>query len=263
LRPDLGRILSDGTIEYLGRKDAQFKLRGVRGEPGEIEANLTAHPAVRNAVVRIHNDSSGMQRLIAYVRTAGGAASLAKELREFLRTRLPEQMIPEVFIELDQMPLLPSGKIDRLNLPIPNGATLATLRTMVEGRTEVERGLRSIWIEVLERDDISIDDNFFDVGGHSLSGMRVLSRVRRDFQVDLPIRLLFDKPTIANLSFEIEQRKADRRSATPSLEVSSETTSSPLLDIFRAELSALPPDQADALIRSILAERSSKGKLLD
>jgi amino acid adenylation domain-containing protein len=253
---DLGRILADGTIEYLGRLDTQIKLRGVRIEPSEIEVNLAAHPLVRNSVVVVHSDSSDTQRLIAYIERSEGAGSLAEGLRGFLRARLPKQMVPAAFIELDRMPLLPSGKIDRKALPSPSWSAPATSRTIVHGQTEVERGLSSIWMEVLELDDISIDDDFFDLGGHSLSGMRVLSRVRRDFHIDLPVRTLFHKPTIAALGLEVEQRKADQGSVRPRVGAPAALTSSPLLDILKAELSALPPDQADALLRSILAERN-------
>src|SRR5262249_39727732 len=116
---DLGRFLADGTIEYLGRADQQIKLRGFRIEPGEIEANLTAHPLVRHAVVTVHGELSETQHLIAYIVRSEGSGPLTNELRSFLRSRVPDYMIPGAFIELDRLPLLPSGKLDRMALPPP------------------------------------------------------------------------------------------------------------------------------------------------
>ena len=205
---DLARMLSDGTIEYIGRKDQQIKLRGMRIEPGEIEANLNAHPLVRGSIVVVHDNSSETQRLVAYVVRAEGSESPTDKLRSFLKGRVPEYMIPAVFIELQCMPLLPSGKIDRSALPSPSPGPLAKRRTIVHGRSEIEKGLTSIWQEVLEIGDVSINDNFFDLGGHSLGALRVLARVRRDFHVDVPIRSMFNGPTIADLALEVEKLKA-------------------------------------------------------
>jgi acyl carrier protein len=252
---DLGRILGDGTIEYLGRLDQQIKLRGIRIEPGEIEANLAAHPLVRDSVIAVHGGSSEIQHLVAYVVRSEGSGSLTDELRSFLRTRLPEYMIPAVFVDLDGLPLLPSGKIDRMALPNPSSEALAKRRTIVHGRTEIEKGLISIWREVLKFDQISIDDNFFDLGGHSLSGMRVLARIRRDFHVDVPIRRLFDRPTIEELALEVEKQKG--KSVIAPVAASAQDTTA-LLKILRAELAALSPEQADAFLQSVLADRDAK-----
>jgi amino acid adenylation domain-containing protein len=252
---DLGRILGDGTIEYLGRLDQQIKLRGIRIEPGEIEANLAAHPLVRDSVIAVHGGSSEIQHLVAYVVRSEGSGSLTDELRSFLRTRLPEYMIPAVSVDLDGLPLLPSGKIDRMALPNPSSEALAKRRTIVHGRTEIEKGLISIWREVLKFDQISIDDNFFDLGGHSLSGMRVLARIRRDFHVDVPIRRLFDRPTIEELALEVEKQKG--KSVIAPVAASAQDTTA-LLKILRAELAALSPEQADAFLQSVLADRDAK-----
>jgi acyl carrier protein len=256
---DLGRILADGTVEYLGRRDEQIKLRGMRIEPGEIEANLIAHPLVRDAVVAVHGNSAETQHLTAYVVRSKGTGNLSTELRSFLRTRVPEYMIPAVFIELESMPLLPSGKIDRMSLPSPRLEALVEGRTIVQPRTEIEKGLSSIWQEVLEVDQASIDDNFFFLGGHSLSGMRVLARIRRDFHVDVPIRSLFDGPTIAELAVEVEKQKAAGASIRMAAVAPAAPGSSALLNILQAHLSSLSPDEADAFLRSVLAERNAKG----
>jgi amino acid adenylation domain-containing protein len=253
---DLGRILSDGTIEYLGRLDKQIKLRGIRIEPGEIEANLAAHPHVRDSFIAVHGGSSEIRHLVAYIVRSEGPESLTDELRSFLRARVPEYMIPAVFIELDRMPLLPSGKIDRMALPSPSSEALAKRRSIVHGRTEIEKGLISIWREVLKFDQISIDDNFFDLGGHSLSGMRVLARIRRDFHIDVPIRSLFDRPTIEGLALEVEKQKGKGAQIAPVAAGAQDTTA--LLNILRAELSALSPEQVDAFLQSVLADKDAK-----
>jgi amino acid adenylation domain-containing protein len=250
---DLGRMLSDGTIEYLGRMDQQIKLRGMRIEPGEIEANLNAHPLVRDSVVAVHGDTSEAQRLVAYIVRTEGSESLTDKLRSFLNGRVPEYMIPAVFIELQSMPLLPSGKIDRSALPSPSPGSLAKRRTIVNGRSEIEKRLTSIWEEVLGRGDVSINDNFFDLGGHSLGGLRVLARVRRDFHVDVPIRSLFEGPTIADLALEVEKLKA--QGTTVQTIAPHSPGSSALVDILRAELASLSSDQMDAILQSVLAEK--------
>ena len=255
---DLGRILADGTIEYFGRLDQQIKLRGMRIEPGEIEANLTTHPLVRDAVVAVHDHSSETRQLVAYIVRSEGSGSLTDELRSFLRARVPEYMVPAVFVELQCMPLLPSGKIDRSALPRPRLDSLAKRRTIVQGRTEIEKRLSSIWQEVLELYEISIDDNFFDLGGHSLSGMRVLARVRRDFYVDVPIRSLFEKPTIAELALEVEKLKAQNSTVQVAPIAPDSSGSSPLLNVLRAQLGTLPPDQVDAILQSVLAEKNAR-----
>jgi acyl carrier protein len=253
---DLGRMLSDGTIEYLGRTDQQIKLRGIRIEPGEIEANLNAHPLVRDSVIAVHRDSSETQHLVAYVVRSEGSEPLTDELRSFLKRRVPEYMIPAVFIELQRMPLLPSGKIDRIALPSPSLGSLAKRRTVIHGRTEIEKGLISIWQEVLELYDVSINDNFFDLGGHSLSGLRVLARVRRDFHVDVPIRGLFEAPTIAELAREVEKLKGQDTTVQITAIAQQAPGSSALLNIVRAELGALSTDQMDAILQSVLAEKN-------
>jgi amino acid adenylation domain-containing protein len=255
---DCGRVLANGTIEYLGRLDLQIKFLGIRIEPGEIEANLTAHPLVRDAVVAVRSDASETQRLVAYVVRSEGPSSLAEELRSFLRARLPEYMIPAVFVELDRMPLLPSGKTDRLALPSPSVDHLGKRRTTVYARTDVERTLSSIWCEVLELDQVGIDDDFFDLGGHSLSGMRVVARVRRDFLVDVPIRTLFDRSTIAELAVEIEKLKAaGATTALPAIAPAAPSSPAPL-NILRAQLNTLSPDEVKSLLQSILAEKDVK-----
>jgi amino acid adenylation domain-containing protein len=253
---DLGRIRANGTFEYLGRLDQQIKLRGIRIELGEIEANLAAHPLVRDAVIAAHGESPETRHLIAYIVRKEGSESLTDQLRSFLRARVPEYMIPATFVELDRLPLLPSGKIDRTALPSPSLGPL--VKTIVEGRTEIEKGLVSIWREVLKLDRVSIDENFFDLGGDSLSAMRVNSRVRRDFHVDVLIRTLFDRPTISSLAPEVEKQKARDATIRIAAIAPAAPESSGLLNIVRAELGALSPDELDVLLQSVLAEKKRK-----
>jgi amino acid adenylation domain-containing protein len=256
---DLGRVLPDGTIEYLGRSDTQLKIRGVRIEPSEIEANLLAHPLVRHAAVAARGDLPELRQLVGYViLSEEKTESTTDDIRGFLRTRLPDYMVPSVLVELDRLPVLPSGKIDRLALPTPSPALSARRHLLVGPRDQIEEMLSSIWQEVLERKDFGIEDDFFDLGGHSLTAMRVLARVRRDFSVDISIRRLFDNPTIAALGAEVRTQQDAGATAQSSSVAPTSHKSPALLDALRAGLSSLSPDQLNALVESVNAERRGK-----
>ncbi len=216
---DRARWHPDGNIEYLGRLDTQTKLRGVRIELGEIEANLLAHPLVRQAVVAVTWHTSEAARLTAYVVGHDGAALPPEELRAFLRARLPLYMVPGSFVELAEMPLLPSGKVDRRALPEPPTGGAPAERPHIEPRSEVERQLSGIWRELLDVKEFGVTDNFFDLGGDSLLAMRVLARIRKAFQVEVSIRSLFDGPSIDGLGKAIEEAKVS--GAVPRVPVSS------------------------------------------
>nr|QEO74780.1 AMP-dependent synthetase and ligase [uncultured bacterium] len=214
---DVGRFLRDGDIEYLGRIDQQVKVRGFRIELGEIEAVLASHPAVREAAVIVHEDQSGDKRLVAYV-----AGVEATGLREYLRERLPEYMVPNVFVPLDELPLTRNGKVDRRALPDPAQTRLEE-RVYVTPRTPLEEVLCGIWADVLKLDQVGIDDNFFELGGHSLLATQLISRVRTSFQVELPLRALFQQPTVAGLALSIEAAQmAEQKLAPPVVRVSRE-----------------------------------------
>ena len=211
---DRARYLADGDIEYLGRVDQQVKIRGYRIEPGEIEAQLSAHDAVRDVVV-VSRDDDGEKRLVAYVvaqarQTAGtnGSSQRASlpidDLRRHLRERLPEYMVPTNWVLLDQLPLTPNGKVDRKALPEPGRARLDTGQSFVAPQTLIEEVLAAIWKEVLRLDVVGRDDNFFWLGGHSLLATQIVSRVRESFHVDLPLRSIFESPTLVELSERIE-----------------------------------------------------------
>jgi amino acid adenylation domain-containing protein len=256
---DLGRVLADGTLEYLGRADLQVKIRGIRIEPGEIEANLTSYPSIRQAAVVVHGESQDTKKLVAYLVMSESSANSINDIRDYLKARLPDYMIPAIFIPMESLPVLPSGKINRLALPSPQQGSLGRREQLVRPRNAIEEKLCSIWCEVLELDEVGIDDNFFDVGGHSLSGMRVLARVRRDLRVDIPIRRLFDHPTIGELAVEVARKAEQANQGTKPVEVSNGESSS-LLDVLRTGLRALSSEERDALLTSLLAEKSAKSE---
>ncbi len=199
---DLGRYLPNRDIEYRGRIDAQIKIRGFRVELEEIEAALRRHADVREVVVISRGEKPVEQRLVAYVVTAERTPTIS-ELNGFLRHKLPEYMVPSVFVFLDTLPLTSNGKIDRRNLPDPDQSRPEQESSFVAPRTPVEELLAEIWAEVLRVEQVGIHDNFFELGGHSLSLTQIFSRIKRVFQVSLPLRILFDAPTIADQSAAI------------------------------------------------------------
>jgi amino acid adenylation domain-containing protein len=206
---DLSRYLPDGNIEFLGRIDHQVKIRGYRVELGEIEAVLRQHPAVSTAVVITTGESPAEKRLVAYVVTNKVGALGAADLRKFLKDRLPDYMMPSFFVMLDEMPLTPSGKVNRRALPAPDQSRPELDETFVAPRTPIEQALAEIWAEILKLEQIGIHDNFFELGGHSLLATRLISRVRDAFQVDLALRMIFEAPTVAELALRIEQSISD------------------------------------------------------
>ncbi len=205
---DLARRLADGRLVFLGRIDHQVKVRGFRIELGEVEAALLSHAGVREAVAVARADAAGMARLVAYVVPEEGEAPSASELREHLRRRLPEPMVPSALVSLASLPLTPNGKVDRKALPEPEGLGAADAG-FVAPRTPAEELLAGIWSELLGRERIGIHDNFFELGGHSLLATRVLSRLRGIFGVELPVRALFESPTVAALASQVERRREE------------------------------------------------------
>jgi amino acid adenylation domain-containing protein len=205
---DRVRWRPEGILEYLGRLDEQVKVRGFRIEPGEIEAVLSAHAEVREARVIVREDAPGDRRLVAYV--VGGVA--ADELREHLRRGLPEYMVPSAYVVLEALPLTPNGKLDRKALPAPELGSAE--EKYVAPRTPVEEVLAGIWAEVLRLERVGVEESFFELGGHSLLATRVVSRVRELFGVELPLRVLFERPTIAGLARAVED---ERRRGLPVL----------------------------------------------
>ena len=196
---DLGRYRADGTVEVAGRADRQVQVRGFRVEPGEVEAALEQHPAVRAAAVVPHRAADGSLALAAYV-VADADAPLA-ELRPHVAARLPDAMIPAAIVRLDALPLTANGKLDVRALPDPEPAAEAAF---VAPRTAAEQVVAEIWAEVLGMETVSVDANFFALGGHSLLATQVLSRVEQAFGAKLPVRALFEHPTVATLAATLE-----------------------------------------------------------
>ena len=205
---DLGRYLPDGTIEFLGREDFQVKVQGYRIELGEIEAALLDHPEVAAAVAAAVGEQLGTKRLVAYVVTAARPReaweALVEELRAHLRARLPEYMVPTVFVPLDALPLGPNGKVDRRALPAPEQA-LAERRTFVAPRTPTEEAVAAIWVELLGLPAVGAHDNFYELGGDSLLATQVLSRVREALAVELPLQTLFESVTLGALAAAVDR----------------------------------------------------------
>ena len=201
---DLARYRSDGVIDFLGRLDDQVKIRGFRVEPGEVEATLGQHPAVRQAVVLAREDRPGDKRLTAYVVPRRGRGPAASDLRRFLGERLPGQMVPSAFVVLAALPLTANGKVDRRALPAPEPVRPELESAYAGPRTAVEEVLAGIWAEVLGLERIGIHDDFFDLGGHSLLAARLIARVGDAFHMDLPLRSLFEARTIARVAELVE-----------------------------------------------------------
>ena len=195
------RFLADGALEFLGRIDHQVKLRGYRIELGEIEAVLEQHEAVKACVVLAREDVSGDKRLVAYVVADRESVD---EWRQHLKQKLPDYMVPTSFVVLDKLPLTPNGKVDRRALPAPDQSARTQAREFVGPRTPVQEILANIWREILRVKEVGIYDSFFELGGHSLLGTQVISRVRDAFQIELPLRRLFEAPTINQLAACVE-----------------------------------------------------------
>jgi amino acid adenylation domain-containing protein len=201
---DLVRYLPDGNIEFLGRIDHQVNIRGFRIELGEIEFAIARHPAIREVAVIAREDVPGDKRLIAYFVAANPAADLIEQLRSLARARMPEYMVPAHFVSLDALPRTRNGKVDRKALPAPGATDVAPRLRATTPRTPTEEMVVSAFREVLEREDFGVFDSFFDLGGHSLMAMRLMSKVRLASGIDLPIRNLFERPSVAGLAEAID-----------------------------------------------------------
>jgi acyl-CoA synthetase (AMP-forming)/AMP-acid ligase II len=204
---DQARYREDGSIEYLGRLDSQVKVRGFRIELGEVEAALNDLPSVRAAVASVQEKSAGDRRLTAHVIANQDPPPPPAELRAELQERLPRYMVPSTFLFVPSFPLTPNGKVDRNALPFPD-ETDEPVRSYVAPRDEVERAVADIWREVLGREQVGVDDNFFDLGGHSLLLARVHRQIVRRLETDVTIIDLFQHPTVASLAERIGRAEA-------------------------------------------------------
>jgi amino acid adenylation domain-containing protein len=203
---DLARYRKDGTLEFLGRVDDQVKVRGYRIELGEIEAALVAHPAVQSCKVLAVEQTPGNKQLVTYAILQGNESPSAEDLKDFLKLSLPEYMVPAQIVFMDSFPLILNGKIDRRALPAPTHGNISAAHEFVPPRTEIEKKVAAMWAELLDVEQIGIHDDFFDLGGHSLMAIKALSRIREEFDVDLPLATLLQAPTIAQLAALLHKR---------------------------------------------------------
>ncbi|MEM1391731.1 MAG: amino acid adenylation domain-containing protein [Cyanobacteria bacterium P01_H01_bin.150] len=211
---DLARYRDDGNIEYIGRIDNQVKVRGFRIELGEIEAIINAHPQVKQAVVIVKEDINNDKRLVAYV--IFEELTTAKELREYLKSQLPEYMVPSAFVTLDTLPLTPNGKVDRkaLQTADTDADTIERENEYVAPRTESEETIANIFAEVLSVKNVGIHDNFFSLGGHSLLATQLISKLRVAFSSEIPLRTVFESPTVAELEPILTKTSASNKGLT-------------------------------------------------
>ncbi|HEV7509096.1 MAG TPA: amino acid adenylation domain-containing protein [Thermoanaerobaculia bacterium] len=206
---DLGRYLPNGDLTFAGRRDQQVKIRGFRVELGEIEAALGRLSGVREAVVIARDDDSAGWRLIAYVVPSAEGATEAHDLHEALRATLPAYMIPSVVVFLDRLPLTPNLKVDRRALPDPEPGRPGN-REIAPPRDGVEQAIAAIWQRLLSLDAVGVHDNFFELGGHSLLGTRVIAALRDEFGVEIPLKALFEKPTVEALALAVAQARVEQ-----------------------------------------------------
>jgi len=205
---DLGRLLPDGRLTFVGRVDEQIKIRGFRIEPNEIICALNQHPAVRESLVLAREDSAGDKRLVAYLVQEPDSCVTPKSLRGYLRRCLPEYMLPSAFVRLEAFPLTPNGKIDRAALPAPAPENTLHDTLSAAAHTPTQQRVIEILTALLGHQKIGLEDDFFLLGGHSLLGAQLIAKLRETFQVELALRTVFDTPTVVALAEEIERLTA-------------------------------------------------------
>jgi amino acid adenylation domain-containing protein len=236
---DLARFLPDGTIEYLGRLDHQVKLRGFRIELGEIEELLNQHPGVAASTVMAREDTPGDQRLVAYL-VAGKEPVPAAILRDHLRSKLPDYMVPSAFVTLPELPLSPNGKVDRKALPKPDAEVTVDRPHFVAPGTEVEIALAKIWSDVLNLLQVGLNDNFFEIGGNSMLAMLLIRRMARELGFSIPIPVFFQNSTVGKLAAIYDREKSARVSVEPSAAAIFRASAAPDLIPFQ-ESGSRPP----------------------
>ncbi|HKG94775.1 MAG TPA: amino acid adenylation domain-containing protein [Gemmatimonadaceae bacterium] len=216
---DRARYLADGTLEFLGRGDNQVKIRGFRVEVEEVEAVLRQHPAVREAVVTALGDVGGERKLVAYFSARHKPVPTVDELRRFLKQQLPDYMVPSAFVLLEAIPRLPNQKVNRPALPAPDLSRPELESGYVAPRTPTEEVVAGVWADVLGLARVGVEDNFFALGGHSLMAARVVARIRTALSVEVPLRALFDTPTVSAMAAAVEtwRRETAARAAVPAL----------------------------------------------
>ncbi|MBE9059353.1 non-ribosomal peptide synthetase, partial [Sphaerospermopsis sp. LEGE 08334] len=257
---DLARYLADGNIEYLGRIDNQVKIRGFRIELGEIETVLNQHPDIQTSCVIAREDNPGDKRLVAYIVANQNSTPIVQELRNFLKTKLPEYMIPGAFVILESLPLTANGKIDRRALPAPDLET-TLLEKYVAPRNPIEELLTQTWLQVLKVEQIGIDDNFFELGGHSLLATQLVSRIRNIFQVELPLNKLFAAPTVRELASIITQLQQDNLELSTPLLLPREKDADLPMSFAQQRLWFLDQFEPNSVVYNIPTALHLRGKL--
>jgi len=207
---DMGRYLPDGKVEFAGRVDHQVKIRGYRVELAEIESVLYQLPTVKTSVAIAHNDIHDDQHIIAYIVATPGCTSSPDEFRRSLQAKLPAHMIPSAFILVEKLPLTPNGKLDLKALPRPGHSRPEIDDAFTAPRTYIEETLAQIWSELLKLDKVGVHDNFFALGGHSLLATQIVSRIHSAFSIELPLRQMFETPTVAGMAVVITENRANR-----------------------------------------------------
>ncbi len=248
LTGDLGRMLPDGCLEHLGRKDFQVKIRGFRVDFSEVESAILKHPGVREAIVTARQDRLGDAQLVAYFVPRGDLAPTVSSLRNFLKEKLPDYMIPAAFVRLNEIPLTTTGtaKVDRRALPDPGNARPDLDTPFATPKTSVEKELSKIWAQVLAINQVGIHDSFFDLGGHSLAATRVVSQVIKQFQLELPLQSLFESTTVATMAAVITEHQGKKVGEKE-------------LDRILTELESLTEEEA----RRLLADKSATAQRSD
>jgi amino acid adenylation domain-containing protein len=247
---DLARFSQDGRIEFIGRADQQVKIRGFRIELEEIESNLRQHPAVKESVVIAQEEMLGEKRLIAYLVAESDSMPTTQELRSFLKSKLPDFMVPTVFVLLDELPLTANGKIDRRALPAPEQGLARLEGEYEEPRNDTETALVEVWKQVLRVEQIGIRDDFFEVGGYSLLVTQVISRIRDIYRIEVPLFRFFQDPTIAGLAEAVLEIRAESDEEIKAIERIERGSEEELL----ANLDRLSNEEINSLLDDMLSE---------
>jgi acyl carrier protein len=206
---DLARFRADGELEYLGRTDHQVKVRGYRIELGEIEAVIRQRPEISEVVVLAREDVIGDKRIVAYLVSPAPEQLSMSDIRRFLRDKLPEYMVPSALVTLKTLPLTPNGKVDRAALPAPGLGRAGIEEVYLAPRTPLEEVIAAIWAETIGVERVGVHDNFFELGGHSLLATQVVSRLRDEFEVELPVRLMFEGMSVEEMAEAVVGREAE------------------------------------------------------
>jgi amino acid adenylation domain-containing protein len=259
---DLAKYRKDGEIEYLGRSDNQVKIRGIRVELGEIEAALVSNPMVSDAVVLLTGEPT-RERLIAYVVPRSGASPSTDLLRRAVRSKLPEYMVPSEYLVVEAFPMLHTGKVDRKTLAAQTLSRPMEQRRYVAPETETQAQLAAIWCDLLKVEQVGLADNFFQLGGHSLLVMQVIARIRRAFEVEVPLLNLFENPTLAGMADEVEKARASgMRARAPIFPRSNEVAAEASKRTILAQLNQLSETELQQMLQQLLKDKQPSGQAL-